>query len=162
MSTLSLIQLAAILLTGLVAGLFYAYDCSVIGGLGQLGDKEYLHAFQSINKAILNPYFFLSFMGSLVVLPIATWMSYKGVSPLSFYLLLAATIFYVIGVFGVTMVANVPLNNRVEKTNLSTLSADALATLRQKFEPKWNTFNHIRTYAAILSFLLAIVSIIKR
>jgi len=44
--------------TSLIAGLFYAYSCSVNPGLRRLADKEYLTAMQSINKAILNPVFF--------------------------------------------------------------------------------------------------------
>jgi uncharacterized membrane protein len=157
-----LFQIVAILLTGLVAGLFYSFDCSVIKGLGNLSDQEYLSAFKSINKAILNPYFFISFMGSLLVLPVAAWLSYNGAGTTSCYLLVAATIVYVAGVFGVTIWGNVPLNNLVERFDISTASQADIQALRQKFEGSWNRLNHIRTYAAILSFLLAIVSLVKR
>jgi uncharacterized membrane protein len=162
MITFNIIHIAAVLLTGLAAGLFYGYDCSVIKGLGNLPDKEYLSAFQSINKAILNPYFFISFMGSLIVLVIATWLSYKQAPPMVFYLLLAATILYAAGVFGVTMFGNVPLNNSVEQFDIANASADAIRAMRLRFENSWNMLHHIRTYAAILAFLLAIVSLVKK
>ncbi len=162
LKTKKMIVVIAVLLTGLLAGLFYGYDCSVINGLGNLSDKEYLKAFQSINKSILNPYFFISFMGCLVVLPVAAWLSYKGVSPISFYFLLAATIINLIGVFGITVFGNVPLNNFLERFDISTSSAEAIAAMRQKFENSWNTLHHIRTYAVILSFLLTIISLSKK
>lgn len=153
-------QIATVLLTGLVAGLFYGYDCSVIKGLGNLPDREYLKACQSINKAILNLYFFISFMGSILVLPITTWMAYKGASPEAFYMLLTASLIYGIAVFGVTVFGNVPLNNLVEKPDINTATDSEIRDLRSKFETKWNMLHHIRTYAAMLAFLVTIVSMV--
>ena len=63
--------------TALIAGLLYAYSCSVIPGLKSLPDAEYIVTMQSINKAIQNPVFFISFMGTLVLLPITTYMNYS-------------------------------------------------------------------------------------
>lgn len=68
MTTMQLIQIIAVVLTGLVAGLLYGYACSVTGGLGRLPDADYLSAFQSINKAIQNPWFFISFILTIVSL----------------------------------------------------------------------------------------------
>ena len=45
MTIYTIIQVAAVVLAGLAAGLFYSYDCSVVNGLGNLSDKEYLSAF---------------------------------------------------------------------------------------------------------------------
>ena len=162
MTTYTIVQMVAVVLAGLAAGLFYSYDCSVINGLGNLPDREYLSAFQSINRAILNPYFFISFMGSLVLLPIAAWMTYKGGFPVSFYYMLAAAILYAVGVFGITIPGNVPLNDMLDKFDIANASAEAIQVMRQKFEAKWNLLQHLRTYAAILAFILSIISSIKR
>lgn len=153
-------HLIAVLLTGLVAGLFYSYACSVTGGLGKLSDKEYLAAFQAINKAILNPWFFASFMGCLLVLPLTSWLSYSAGGNTPFYFQLSATLVYFIGVFGVTIFANVPLNNAVGNFNIGTASVKEIFAQRELFEAPWNKYNMIRTVAAILSFLLAILSIL--
>lgn len=67
----NIIIFLTILFSGLVAGLFYAYSCSVNPGLKALSDVEYLIAMQSINRAIQNPYFFCSFMGLLLCFPYA-------------------------------------------------------------------------------------------
>lgn len=161
MSINALTQIAAILLTGLVAGLFYGYDCSVIRGLGALPDKSFLSAFQSINREILNPYFFISFMGSLLLLPLATWLNYNSGISNSFYFLLAATLIYAIAVFGVTAAGNVPLNNILDQFDIEKASPAELLSMRQKFEVKWNTLHHIRTYASILAFLSALLSLLR-
>lgn len=43
---------------GLLAGLFYAYACSVMPGLGRADDRTLVDAMQQIDKAIENPVFF--------------------------------------------------------------------------------------------------------
>jgi uncharacterized membrane protein len=149
------------MLTSLIAGLFYAYSCSVNNGLGKLPDEGYIAAMQSINREILNPLFFASFMGTLIFLPISTWLQYKSGSSTAFGFLLAATLLYAIGTFGVTMAGNVPLNNALDKFNLKMASAEEIQLARQKFESQWNRLHNIRTVAVVLSLLLVIISCIK-
>jgi len=155
------LQFISILLTGLLAGLFYGYDCSVIRGLGNLTDDIYLQSFQSINKAIQNPYFFISFVGNLLVLPLMTWLSYKNCSRTTFYLFTSATLIYLIGVFVVTIFGNVSLNEKLAKFSISTASTNELSEMRKAFEKPWNCYHTIRTVASIVSFGLAIFSILK-
>ncbi len=149
-----LVFILSTLSTGLVAGLMYAYSCSINPGLGRLTDHEYLTAMQSINRAILNPLFFMTFMGTLVLLPVSAWLSYDT-SRFGYFL--AATIVYAIGVFGVTIAGNVPLNEALDKFNIGTASPEQLSAQRSLFEQKWNMFHAIRTVANVLSALLAIL-----
>jgi uncharacterized membrane protein len=149
-----LVFIISTLSTGLIAGLMYAYSCSINPGLGRLNDLEYLRAMQSINRAILNPLFFMTFMGTLILLPVSTWLSYDSAH---FWYFLAATIIYAIGVFGVTIGGNVPLNEALDKFNIGTASPDQLALQRSLFEQKWNMFHVIRTVANVSSALLAIL-----
>ena len=162
MNTHQFIYGTSILLTGLLAGLLFGYQCSVINGLGALGNKDYLSAFQSINKAIQNPVFFISFMGSLIVLPIACYLAYKnGQSDLLPYLLFA-TVVYTIGVFGITIVCNVPLNDMLDGLNIQSATDVQLQDMRSKFEIGWNKWHLVRTVAAIASFVALIIPLLKR
>ena len=154
-------QFLAILLTGLLAGLFYGYDCSVIKGLGNLQDDFYLQSFQSINKVIQSPYFFISFMGNLLILPLATWLSYRNSDSATFYILLMATLVYVIGVFGITIFGNVPLNERLAKFTISTATSNEIITMRKAFENPWNIYHTVRTIASVIVFSLVILSVMK-
>ena len=151
MTTINLFLLVTALASGLVAGLFYSYACSVNPGLGALSDANYLAAMQSINIAILNPVF----MGALVLLPVSTYQHF-GTS--RFYLLFGAALVYVIASFGVTMLGNVPLNEALAKINLDGASAQELAAHRLRFEAPWNRLHTIRTYASILSFILVLLA----
>lgn len=144
--------------TGLMAGLFFAWSCSVIPGLARLPDAGYLAAMQAMNRAILNPLFLAAFIGTLLLLPLSTILHYGRPAPARFWLLLAAAIVYAVGVFGVTMAGNVPLNETLDAFNLGSASASDLAAQRAAFERPWNDLHLIRTWASTLSLLLAIIA----
>ena len=147
--------------TALITGFFYAYFCSVNSGLGQLTNKEYLAAMQSINKVILNPAFFASFMGTLFLLPLSSWLLYRAGASQSFLLLLIAALVYAIGAFGVTIFGNVPLNEALARFNLSSASVEGLANQRTMFEMPWNKLHNIRTFASLVSLVLTIIASIR-
>jgi len=140
----------------------YGYDCSVVKGLGNLQDAVYLQSFKSISKAIQNPYFFAGFIGALLVLPVASWLSYDNGYTQTFYLLLSASLLYFIGVFGVTIFCNVPLNEQIENFSISTATQNEISAMRKAFESPWNKYHNIRTVAAIISFILTILSLVKQ
>ncbi len=152
MTTLVLIITAV--LTALIGGLFYAYSCSVVLGLGKLSDTEYLKAMQNINKEILNPVFFMSFMGTLVFLPLSTFLL-RGQQPVFIFLLLA-TLAYLIGVFGVTVVGNVPMNDTLDKFDISSSTTEVIRQMRENFENRWNFLNNIRTVFSVISILFVV------
>ncbi|WP_114792908.1 anthrone oxygenase family protein [Niabella yanshanensis] len=153
---------SCLLLTGLSAGLFYSYQCSVINGLGVLPTREYLLSFQGINKAILNPVFFASFIGSLLLLVLtALLVWYNSISDLLPYLV-TALIIYALGVFAVTAAGNVPLNEELARLDLTTATGAELEQFRQKFEVRWNRLNLVRTIGAILAFMALIIPCIKK
>src|SRR6187402_1372785 len=161
MTTQNFFHFIAVLGSGLMAGLFYSYSCSVNPGLKALADQEYIKAMQSINSAIQNPLFFVAFMGLLVVFPIAVSLAGRqGMNP-SFYYLLFAGVIYFVGVFGVTAFCNVPLNEQLAVFPVATARAADIAAMRLSFEKPWNAYHSVRTVAAVVSFGLAVLSLIK-
>lgn len=155
MATVLLIITAV--LTALIAGLFYAYSCSVVLGLRKLTDMEYLKAMQNINREILNPVFFLSFMGTAVLLPMSAFV-FRG-QPAFVFLLLAA-LAYLIGVFGVTVAGNVPMNDILDKFDISGSTSEAIKQMRENFESRWNFLNNIRTGFSVISIVLVVCACI--
>ncbi|WP_428665579.1 DUF1772 domain-containing protein [Runella sp.] len=149
------------LFSGLIAGLMYSYSYSVNNGLKALPDEAYLRAMQSINIAIQNPYFFSCFLGLVLLYPIASRGLYTQPPATSFYLMLTATALYLIGVFGITVFGNVPLNNQLATFDISKASQNDLATMRSVFENAWNQYHFIRTVAAILAFGCTILALFK-
>jgi len=143
---------------GLTAGLLFAWAVSVIVGLALTGDRTYVESMQSINRTIQNPFFFSAFLGAAILLPASTYISY-GSSDNKFWWLLTATAFYLIGVIGVTIFGNIPLNRRLDSFDLQRASSLQITEARTIFEQPWNRFNRIRTFAALISFLMIIASL---
>jgi uncharacterized membrane protein len=160
MVAMKYILFSTVLCSGLVAGLMYAYSCSVNPGFRSLSDVEYLRAMQSINRSIQNPVFFLSFMGLLLLLPLSDYHLFGQQRP-AFTWMMAATICYFVGVFGVTAAGNIPLNNALEAFSISGASSAELAAMRAKFQEPWNLLHMVRTIASIVAFGLTIVSLFK-
>lgn len=151
---------ATITTTGLIAGLMYSYACSVNPGLAGIPDRAYLQAMQSINTAILNPAFFVCFIGPLLLFPVAAWSVYSIDKP-CFWLLVAAGGIYMAGVFGVTIAGNVPLNDRLAASDINSASATQLENMRRLFAPAWNRLHLLRTSAAVVSFVLSVLSLLR-
>lgn len=160
-SLANILLIVAAVLSALIAGLFYAWSCSIIPGLAKLDGRTYVTAMQSFNKAILNPVFFLSFMGTLIMLPVATFVQFQQPFSARFWLLLVASVLYVVGVFGVTAVGNVPLNNMLASFDLSSASGEAINDMRMKFEPPWNALHSIRTIMSVVVLVLVICACVS-
>jgi uncharacterized membrane protein len=133
MNALKSLLITGTVLTALSAGIFLAYSLSVNPALKNKSDHEYVSTMQSINQVIQNPPFFLVFMGPVVLLPIATYLSYKTGVSRNFYLLLAASCLYIVLTFGVTVGGNVPLNDKLAKVPLATASAADIHAARVDF-----------------------------
>ena len=153
-----MLLIIATIMMGLTAGIFVCWSISVMPGLAPLPDKEFISAFQSLNREIQNPLFFSLFLGTLVLLPASAWQQYQQPAQLRFWLLLAAAIVYAAGVFGLTIFGNVPLNEALDKFNLITASPVEIAERRISFEGPWNTMNNIRSLSCIVSFALTVVA----
>jgi len=144
------------LLNALSTGFFFAWSVSVILGTKKVGHLTYLETMQSINREILNPLFFIVFFGSLIALGITTYLQFNNKTV--FVLVLASTIIYLIGTFGVTAFGNVPLNNELEALTITNLKAIELKNFRIYYECAWNHYHGIRTISSMVSFILLLIS----
>ena len=68
----TIILALAILLTGLMAGIFFTWSNAVKPGIGKLSDIEYLRALQSMNRVISNNAFKIIFLGAIIARGIST------------------------------------------------------------------------------------------
>ena len=143
----------AALTTALIAGLFFTWSVSIIPGLAELADAEYIRVMQSINRAIQNVPFFLCFLGGAVLLPVSAYLWYENPGNSVFWLLIGASGFYLIGALGIAVIGNVPLNN-----DLDTAPEHDMAKWRVAFTRRWNRFHHLRTAASLVAFALVLLS----
>lgn len=155
--------ITATALCSAVAGFLLAFAVVAMPGLGTLGDREFLRAFQVIDRVIQNqqPIFMILWVGSVAALGFSGLWGAIKLQGLDRLLLLAATAVYFLGVQLPTVKVNVPLNNQLKAVDLGTLSAPDLAETRARFEPRWNRWNHVRTILASLCSVLLILLLFR-
>lgn len=154
----NIILIITTLFSGLMAGLFYSWSISVTPGLAKINDVSYLQAFQSMNRAILNPLFFGVFFGLVILLPVLSYFSCQNSISNQFWYVILATILYFIGIIGVTIAGNIPLNNSLEALQIESMTPEQMDEFRKGFEIKWNRLNLIRTISSSLTFLLLVTA----
>ena len=155
----SALLFSTVILTGLSAGFFYAWSISVIPGTKTISDQTYLEAMQAINRAILNPKFFMIFFGTIISLSVASIDAFHS-SKWTFVLLLTASITYLFGTIGVTGLGNVPLNDQLDVLQLPDGNLDFLSDFRKNYERSWNRLHLIRTVFAITTFVLTVLALL--
>ena len=158
MKTETIILATAILLTGLMAGIFFTWSNAVKPGIGKLSDLEYLRALQSMNRVILNKAFIGIFLGAVIAVALVPIFHFKLSPDNIFWIFILALVTYWIGVFGITVFGNIPLNEKLDKTNLESISTQKIKVLRRSIEFKWNNLNLIRSISSGITFALLIIS----
>ncbi|MGE3286331.1 MAG: DUF1772 domain-containing protein [Pseudonocardia sp.] len=132
--------------SALVAGVMLAFSAAVMPALARRPPTEGAAAMQEVDRVILNPVFLgvylLTAVASVAALVVGPW-------PVRI-----AGLLYLLGVFVVTTVANVPLNNRLDDADVA--SADG-QRFWAHYLRRWTAWNHVRavagTAAAVLAFL---------
>ena len=164
MDLLDISLIFSILFCSLVGGFIFTYAIVVMPGLSNLNDKDFLRAFQVTDAIIQNkqPLFLFIWIGSIVAILTTVLVSLLIVGLKETWLIVLIGVAYLLGVQGITIAINIPLNNRIQKLKIQEQNDKTLADERLKFETKWNFFNTIRTGIAIsVSGLLLILLAIR-
>ena len=138
-----------ILGAGIISGLLFAFSNFVMHSLAELSNENGMLAMQKINLKIINPIFMVFFLGTPLLCITNIFNTFPYLESSGYLYIFVGSIVYLLGPFGITMLCNVPLNNKLAKSELS--SAD---TVWVNYQQRWQFWNHIRTYIGIISILL--------
>lgn len=151
------LTLAAAIGSGLIAGIFFAFSSFVMPALARLPVPQGIAAMQSINRTVITPSFMALFLGTpLLSVGLVAYGGWRFGSPGAGWWL-AGGLLAVIGCFGVTLAANVPLNDALAREEAG---GDAAAALWTRYLRRWTAWNTVRTVASLLAavaFTLALV-----
>ncbi|PWI19074.1 hypothetical protein DI272_36690 [Streptomyces sp. Act143] len=142
--------------TGLVAGAFCAFSTFVMKGLAALPPAQGVAAMKAINVTALRPAFMLVFVGSAVLCAVLAVVTFVLLPDDGTVELLLGSALYLVGSFGVTMVANVPRNDALLKLDAGTPEA---AAYWPTYIREWTMWNHVRMIAsgaAAVAYVLAL------
>src|SRR4028118_1429677 len=146
--------------TGLIAGFFYAYACSVTLGLALLPDEQYVEAMQATNATVRNGMFAFSFFGAVLSLLLALAVHAPRPRSRRFLLIALAAVLYIGGGFMVTFLINVPMNEELARAG--EVGPAALAQIREEYEGPWNFYNGVRAVFSSLAFVSLIGACLSR
>lgn len=133
---------------GIVAGSFFAFSAFVMPALNRLEAGQSTAAMQSINKLAVTPAYMTAVFGTAAAsVALGAWaISSWGELPAPW--ILAGCSVYVVGAIGVTIAANVPLNDTL--ATIAPGAADASSRWRD-FVSGWTPWNHVRAAASVVA-----------
>jgi uncharacterized membrane protein len=140
---------AATIAMGLTAGLFYVFSHAIMPGLGRSDDRTFVGGFQSIDKAIMNPWFRAGFLGAVVLTAFAVVLHLGDGRPVLPWIA-AALVLYVVTLV-ITFAVNIPLNNEIQAAGAPDRISD-LAAVRGRFEATWVRWNIARAVTSTAAF----------
>lgn len=140
--------LAATLFTGLMSGFFTGISYSFMPGLKRSSDRTFVESMQNTNKAIINPWFLVPFMGSLPLLILAEVVALTGEGPVPW--ITAGLVLYLVAFF-ITSSVNVPLNDQLADAGDAADLTDH-AAVRARYEDRWVRWNLIRALVHTAAF----------
>lgn len=144
---------------GVMAGVYFTFSTFVMTALARTSPAAGIAAMNSINLVIVRSLFMPLYMATtlsaaaLAVLALLRWSE-----PGALAMLLGGAL-YVLGMFIVTMIFNVPLNDALAAADPG--SAAGAATWKTYLRD-WTLWNHVRTVASILSTMLFTAAIAGR
>jgi uncharacterized membrane protein len=143
--------------SGLIAGAFFAFAAFVLPALSRLSAPSGISAMQSMIAAIKSPLFLAVFFATAALaaaMGIAATLQWG--EPGALYLLIGSLL-YLNGPFGVTLLKNLPLNNKLAATKSDSAEGKRFW---QDFRDVWGLWNHVRWIGALGaagSFIWALV-----
>lgn len=148
---IALVHHALSLGAALMAGVFFAFSVFVMAALDDRPAADAVGTMQRINVRVLNRCFLGVFFGVAVVSALAMASLFRDRPVHNAASTGVAAAAYLLGVFGVTVLGNVPLNRALAA--LEPGAADAADQWR-RYRVAWTKLNHVRTIAAAASATL--------
>jgi len=145
--------------TGFVTGVFALYGNTLMPGLRATDDRTFVGAFQSIDRAIINPWFLGGgFFGALVLAAVASALhvgdTWRPVLPW----IVAALVLHLVVVI-ITVTVNVPLNDAIKAAG-EPATIDVAAVREAFSEARWVAWNWVRVgldFGAFAALSIALV-----
>jgi len=141
---------------GLMAGVYFAFSTFIMTSLGRLDQAAGIAAMNAINVDIVRSLFMPLFLGTTLAgaaLVVTGALRFSEPGAMS---MIAGGCLYVIGMFVVTVVFNVPLNDALAAVKPSAPEAGEVWAAYLK---DWVFWNHVRTVASVGGCALSIVAL---
>jgi uncharacterized membrane protein len=145
--------------TALVAGVFLTFSDFVMRSLNEAKTSGGIEVMQGINREVFKTLF--------MVLLIGMWPVSAGLGAYAYLThidnggpaIMTAALIYSVGVIGVTLIFNVPMNNRLAAMDHD--SPDGATYWTDVYFPRWTFWNWVRAIAAGVSSVFYLIACLQ-
>lgn len=156
MTLLQGLAVSSAVCAGTIGGVFFAFSAFVMQALEALPAAHGMAAMQRINVTVITPLFLGVFIGTAPLLGVTAWMAHGAEPSAAFRWLVGSSLVYLVGSVGVTMVFNVPRNDRLARLDPDSPTDQDDWTV---YVREWTVWNHVRCVASLLAAAGAAVAI---
>ncbi|HKK37524.1 MAG TPA: anthrone oxygenase family protein [Paracoccaceae bacterium] len=143
---------AAVLAYAVLGGVFLAFSDFIMRALSLQRGGGGVEAMQAINREVFRWVFMPLFLGMAVVSLALAAFGVFAPGALGGRTVAAAGLVYLLGCFAVTVVGNVPMNERLARLDRN--DETSLVYWTDRYLPRWTTWNTVRTVACVSSAAL--------
>ena len=139
----------------LIAGVFLSFSDSIMRGLAQAPGKAGPSSMVVINRTVFHSIFMVLFFGLLAVSVALALLALWQLDGIALSLVLASSLSYGLGIFAVTGLGSVPMNNR-----LGTMSGsiEQTAIYWLDFVQLWTQLNNIRSSVSAIAAIAWLIA----
>ncbi len=146
----------SVIACGVVSGVFLTFSDFVMRSLERAETTAGIEVMQVINREVFRSVFMFLLLGMSALSPFLFGYAYFNIASPASALIMIGGATYFAGVFVVSLVFNVPMNNRLDAREYS--GADAATYWMNTYLPHWTFWNYVRAIAsaaAAVCFLIA-------
>lgn len=151
---------ASALAYAVIGGVFLAFSDFIMRSFNLVRNQGGIEAMQVLNVEIMRSIFMFLFVGLALVSLIVIVHAAINLDGAPKHVLMLAGGVYLVGVFAVTALGNVPLNNQLAA--LDPAAGQALTFWKKLYMTRWVGLNSIRTIASLLASGLALTALVIR
>jgi len=149
----------AALTSAAAGGMMYVFSTFVMRGLDRTGPIDAITAMRGINaEANANSVFLLGYFGATILALVVGAIAVVQLNQPGSWWVLIGAIFGIVGAM-ITVIFNVPLNNRLDTVNPDGLSMADAARDWQAYFSTWTAWNHARTVTSFVGATLMLVGL---
>jgi uncharacterized membrane protein len=141
---------------GLIAGVYFAFSTFIMTSFARIAPDAGIAAMNAINIDIVKSVFMPLFFGTTLAAAILAGLALFRWSGPGSRAVLAGGVIYVIGMLGVTLIFNVPLNDGLAAVDPSSGEG---ASFWARYIRDWTFWNHARLIASMVASVLFIVGL---
>ncbi len=137
----------SVIACAVVSGVFLTFSDFVMRSLDGARTAAGVEVMQVINREVFRSVFMFLLLGMSALSPFLIGYAYFRIAGSASAWIIAGGTIYLAGVFAVTLVSNVPMNNRLDAKEYS--GTEAATYWTNTYLPHWTFWNHVRVLASV-------------